>query len=232
VAVLVAAGALLTGCGSDRGGQDGSPGADRPPQAVQDALRIARAEVTQAGSARIDATMRTGDQLRTRSSGAIGWADGIEGTLTVRVTGGELAGSTRALGGDPSQTRYLPDAYYTRMSDRFARLQQGRHWIRRPYDTGSDLAPGDCLKALVAAGDTHRVGAEDVRGRRATHYRGSVGEQRIDVWIDTRHLLVRRTQSAGGFTSTVHYRDYGAKAGAQRPAAHDTVELKDVRDAG
>ncbi|MZD04117.1 hypothetical protein GTW43_03325 [Streptomyces sp. SID5785] len=227
VAALVMAGALLAGCGTARGDQEDH----RDRKGVQDDLRIARAEVTQAGSARIDATMDTGGRLRTRSGGTLDWTDGVRGTLTVRVTGGELAASTRALGGDPSQTRYLPDAYYTRMSDRFARLQKGRHWIRHPYDTQSDLGPAGCLKTLVETGDAYRVAAETVRGARTTHYRGTAGEQRIDVWVDARHLLVRRTQRAGDFTSTVHYRDYGARAAAERPPARDTLDLADVRPA-
>ncbi|MFE1949107.1 hypothetical protein ACFW9D_01390 [Streptomyces sp. NPDC059524] len=224
---LAAVGVLLAGCGAGHEGHDG-----RDRQGVPQALRAARAEVTAAGSARIEATTDTGDRLRTRSSGALRWSGGVEGTLTVRVTGGELAASTRALGGDPSQTRFLPDAYYTRMSERFAGLQDGRHWIRHTYDERSDLGPADCLKTLAAAGDTHRVGRETVRGVRTTHYRGTAGKQRVDVWIDARDLLVRRTQRAGDFRSTVHYRDYGARARAERPPGRDTVDLADVRAEG
>ncbi|MGD6753846.1 hypothetical protein [Streptomyces sp. BH105] len=226
VVTLAAVGSLLTACG-------GMPehGADEARKA-REALRTARQKVLAAGSARVDATMTTGERLTSRSTGALSWADGVEGTLTVRVTGGELAASTRALGGDPSQTRFLPDAQYTRMSDRFAELKGGRHWIRRPYDTRGDLTPADSLKALVGAEDVHRVGRETVRGTRATHYRGSAARGHIDVWLDARHLLVRRTQHMGDFTVTVHYRGYGAPAAAERPAARDTVDFTEVTGAG
>jgi hypothetical protein len=216
-----AACALLAACG----------GQTRDQGAV-DALRTAQREVDTAGSARIEATMDTGDRLASRSVGTLSWSDGVEGTLTVRVTGGELAASTRELGGDPSQTRFLPDAYYTRMTDEFAAGQGGRHWIRHPYDAGSDPTPADCLKALAAAKDVRKVGQETVRGIRTGHYRGTSGGQRIDVWIDARHLLVRRTQRAGDFSSTVDYRDYGAPAAARRPSAHDTVDFEDVAGGG
>ncbi|MEV1020163.1 hypothetical protein [Streptomyces sp. NPDC050264] len=214
--------ALLVACGGEQAADQGAV----------DALRTAQEKVAAAGSARVEATMDTGDRLASRSAGTLSWSDGVEGTLTVRVTGGELAADTRKFGGDPSQTRFLGDAYYTRMTDAFAALQGGRHWIRHPYDAGSDLTPADSLKALVAARDLRRVGKETVRGTRASHYRGTSGGQRIDVWIDARHLLVRRTQRAGDFTSTVHYRDYGSAAAAERPPLHDTVDFKDVTKDG
>ncbi|GAA2291263.1 hypothetical protein OKJ48_32670 [Streptomyces kunmingensis] len=215
---VTAASVLLVACGGQTRDQD-----------AVDALRAAREKVDAAGSARIEATMDTGDRLASHSAGTLSWSDGVEGTLTVRVTGGKLAASTRKLGGDPSQTRFLPDAYYTRMTDAFADLQGGRHWIRHPYDAGSDLSPADSLRTLGAAEDLRKVGEETVHGTRACHYRGTADGQHIDVWIDSRHLLVRRTQRAGDFTSTVRYRDYGtAPAAAERPPGHDTVDIADV----
>ncbi|MET9495373.1 hypothetical protein [Streptomyces sp. NPDC006552] len=210
----------------------GACGGQAKDRGAVDALRTAQRSVAAAGSARIEATMDTGDRLASRSAGTLRWSGGVEGTLTVRVTGGVLAASTRRLGGDPSQTRFLPDAYYTRMTDAFAASQGGRHWIRHRYDADSDPNPAGSLKALAAAADVREVGEESVRGRRTRHYRGTAGGQRVDVWIDDRHLLVRRTQRAGDFSSTVHYRDYGTAAGAERPPAPDTVDLADVRSDG
>lgn len=216
--------ALLAACGAQPG--------DQGDQKAADALRTAQRTVADAGSARIEATTDTGSSLSSRGTGALSWSDGVQGTLTVRITGGELAASTRKLGGDPSQTRFLPDAYYTRMTKAFAALQGGRHWVRHPYDAHSDLTPADSLKVLAGARDVRRMGEETVRGTRTTHYKGTSGAQQIDVWIDDRHLLVRRTQRAGDFTGTVHYSDYGTAAGAKRPPAHDTVDFKDVTAAG
>ncbi|WP_420035109.1 hypothetical protein ACN2WE_24275 [Streptomyces sp. cg28] len=222
--VLATVGALLTGCGGER-----ATGTDH---AAADALRTARQKVTAAGSARVDATMRTGGTLSSRSTGTLSWSRGVEGTVTVRVTGGELAASTRRLGGDPSQTRFLPDAYYTRMTDTFAAGQDGRHWIRHPYDTAGDLTPAEALKTLGAADDVHRVGRATVRGTSTTHYRGTAGKQRLEVWLDARHFLVQRAYREGEFTVTVHYSDYGAPAAAERPPAHDTVDFADVAAGG
>ncbi|MCQ4211063.1 hypothetical protein [Streptomyces longispororuber] len=222
IAALAAVGALLVGCGGQERQAD---------DAASGALRTAQRKVAAAGSARVEATMDSGSRLTSRSAGTLGWSGGPRGTLEVRVTGGELAASTRKLGGDPSQTRFLPDAYYTRMTDAFAAFQDGRHWIRHPYDAHSDLTPADSLKALAKADDVRRVGRETVDGVRTTHYRGTAGKQRIDVWLDARHLLVRRTQRAGDFTSTVRYSDYGATATAERPPAHDTVDFDDVTEA-
>ncbi|MET8470042.1 hypothetical protein ABZY90_03055 [Streptomyces sp. NPDC006422] len=223
VVTPIVLGVLLAGCGGPSDGE---------AREAREALRTARQKVVAAGSARVEATMATGSRLTARSTGALDWSDGVRGTLTVRVTGGELAASTRELGGDPSQTRYLPDAYYTRMSERFADLQGGRRWIRRPYDTGSDLAPADTLRDLAGAADVHRVGRETVRGTGTTRYRGTVGRRHIDVWLDARHLLVRRTQHVGDVTATVVYREYGARAEVERPAERDTVDFADVAGAG
>ncbi|MFJ4711253.1 hypothetical protein [Streptomyces sp. NPDC088785] len=220
---LAVVGVLLTGCGAERGA-----GADE----AADALRAAHRAVTAAGSARIDATMRTGGALSSRSTGTLGWARGVRGTVAVRITGGELAASTRKLGGDPSQTRFLPDAFYTRMTDAFAAGQGGRHWIRRPYDTASDLTPADALTTLGAADDVHRVGRATLRGTATTHYRGTAGGQHLDVWLDARHLLVQRSYREGEFTVTVRYSDYGARAAARRPPARDTLDSTEVTAAG
>ncbi|MFT9870610.1 hypothetical protein ACMZ5A_29115, partial [Bacillus mobilis] len=73
-----------------------------------------------------------------------------------------------------------------------------------------------------------------VLGFHPTHYTGSADGQRVDVWIDHGHLLVKRVQRAdtasGAFSGTVHYADYGARASAERPPARDTVDFKDVVD--
>ncbi|MBO1334991.1 hypothetical protein [Streptomyces sp. VRA16 Mangrove soil] len=222
IAALAAVGALLAGCAGAKG-----PGAD---DAV-DALRQARQKVAAAGSAHIEATMHNGSRLSSRSSGALGWSDGIRGTLTTRITGGRLAADTRELGGDPSQTRYLPDAYYTRMTDEFAGLQDGKHWIRYPYDSSSDLTPADALKALGAMRDVHEAGRATVGGIETTRYQGTSGRQHVEVWIDARHLMVQRVYREGEFTTTARYSDYGAPARAERPPAHDTVNFDTVTEA-
>ncbi|MEU6662267.1 hypothetical protein [Streptomyces sp. NPDC046821] len=218
VAVSLALAALVS-CG-------GRPEAD---EGVTRALRAAVAEVAAAGSARIDAVTTTGPSLSSRSYGVLRWTGGLRGTLTVTTTGDSTA---RLLGGSPSQSRFLPDAYYTRMTDRFAALSDGRHWIRYPYDSGTDLSPAASLKLLLSAGDVREVGGERVRGVHGTHYAGTADGQRVDVWIGPGHRLLKRVQRsrtpAGTFVGTVHYADYGARASAERPPEHDTVDFEDV----
>ena len=218
--------AALVSCGAQE--------APRGDRGVTGALRAARSEVAAAGSARIEATSSTGTSLSSRSEGVLRWSGGLRGTLRVTTTGGSMAGTTRRMGGSPSQSRFLPDAYYTRMTDTFASLSDGKHWIRYPYAAGADLSPAASLKLLLSSGNAHEVGREAVRGVRATHYAGTAGGQRVDVWIDRGHLLVKRVQrsrtASGAFVGTVHYVDYGARARAERPPARDTVDFKDVVD--
>ncbi|MFB6853242.1 hypothetical protein ACWCOW_32295 [Streptomyces sp. NPDC001939] len=212
----------------------GTHEAPKHDESVTGALKAARSEVAAAGSARIEATSSTGTSLSSRSVGVLRWSGGLRGTLRVTTTGGSMASTTRLMGGSPSQSRFLPDAYYTRMTDKFAALSDGKHWIRYPYDSGADLSPAASLKLLLSSGDAREVGRETVRGVRATHYTGSADGQRVDVWIDHGHLLVKRVQRAdtasGAFSGTVHYADYGARASAERPPAGDTVDFKDVVD--
>ncbi|WP_372344994.1 hypothetical protein [Streptomyces sp. KL116D] len=157
IAALVAAGALLVACGGRE------PQADEAASA-RPAHGAAEGRGGRLGARRGDDGQRQPPHVAQRGRARL--VRRSRGTLEVRVTGGELAASTRKLGGDPSQTRFLPDAYYTRMTDAFAAFQGGRHWIRHPYDAHSDLTPADSLKALAKADDVRRVGRETVHGVR------------------------------------------------------------------
>ncbi|MFF9622069.1 hypothetical protein [Streptomyces griseosporeus] len=186
----------LTGCsGSDAGAArpsaDGTTvsAAPRPDARTAQELRAVERAVAAAGSARISSTTAMGDLLSTRTEGALHWAGDSTGTLRITYTGGSLTEPLRKLGTTTMEARLLPDAYYARVGEDFARRMGGRHWIRYDFDDLAEL-PGDSgaylrdqlrdtapvlpVKLLLASGTVRETGRETVRGRATRHYTGTV----------------------------------------------------------
>jgi hypothetical protein len=166
------------------------PGEDDPARGRSlAALRSAERATERAGSARVESTTAMGSLMSMRADGVLGWEGGMTGTLTITYTGGTVADTMRRLGSASIQARYLPDAYYARMSEKFAEKTGGKRWIRYAYEdlealTGGSGAhfgdqmrsttPNQSVKLLLASGDVRKVGRETVRGRSATHWSGTV----------------------------------------------------------
>jgi hypothetical protein len=130
-----------------------------------------------------------GSLMSMTADGTLGWSDGITGTLTIKYTGGTVADTMRRLGTTSMEARYLPEAYYARMGEKFAQQAGGRHWIRYAYKDLEALAggsgghlgdqmrsttPNQSVKLLLSSGDVRKVGEETVRGRTTTHWSGTV----------------------------------------------------------
>ncbi|MEW2315190.1 hypothetical protein [Streptomyces bauhiniae] len=187
------------------------------------ALRSAERSTDRAESVRVRSTLSYGKALSLSSDGALRWHDGVTGHLTIRYTGGALAAAMRKAGTPSLKARYLPDAYYARMSDTFARRAGGRHWIKYGYadlarggdgfgmylkDQMRNTTPNQSVKMLLASGDVRRVGTERVQGVTATHYRGRVRVADLagrDSGLSARELagLKRQLDQAGVRTETV-----------------------------
>ncbi|MFF3333263.1 hypothetical protein ACFYWX_27545 [Streptomyces sp. NPDC002888] len=200
VALTIALATALTGVaactssgGSDAGGkQDDGKAAGRGTTRVSPiaALRSAEQSTDKADSARIEATTVMGSMMSLKSEGALAWSDGLNGTLTLTYTGGTVADTMRKqLGTTSMEARYLPDAYYAKMGEKFAEQAGGKHWIRYAYDDLEKLAgssgaylkdqmqnttPNQSVKLLLASGDVKKAGEETVRGVHTTHYSGTV----------------------------------------------------------
>ncbi len=168
---------------------DGRTGKGATHASAVTALRSAEKSTDRADSARVESTTAMGSMMSMTADGALGWGDGITGTLTITYTGGTLADTMRQLGTTSMEARYLPDAYYAKMGDRFAEKAGGKHWIRYAYDDLADLGggsgaylrdqmrnttPNQSVKLLLASGDVKKVGEEKVRGENTTHYAGTV----------------------------------------------------------
>ncbi|MEU5631928.1 hypothetical protein ACH47C_07620 [Streptomyces rishiriensis] len=175
--------------GSGGSGGSGEGGEGSPRLSPVAALRTAEKSTDGADSAKVESSTTIGSLMSMTADGALGWGDGLTGALTITYTGGTIADTMRQLGTTSMQARYLPDAYYARMGDAFARQTGGRHWIKYAYDDLKSLAggsgaylkdqmthttPNQSVKLLLASGDVRQVGTEKVRGQNTTHYAGTV----------------------------------------------------------
>ncbi|MHC5903177.1 LolA-like protein [Streptomyces sp. S6] len=218
------------------------------------ALRGAERSTREAHSARVESSTEMGELMSLTAEGAVSWSGGLTGTLVLTYTGGSVAKTMRAAGTPSTEARYLPDAYYARLGTRLAAQVGGRHWVRYGYDdlarlpggAGSYIqdqlrhtAPNRSVKLLLDSKDVREVGRETVRGRRTTHYSGSVDSdasnvttERVDVWVDERNLLVKKVERGvtanGAYSQTAYYSEYGTKVAARRPAAADTAEFSEL----
>ncbi|MET9563360.1 MULTISPECIES: hypothetical protein [Streptomyces] len=204
VAVSIAVAAALTGVAACSGSDsDGGSGGDSKRSAGDGkddggavtrtdaiaALRSVEKSTDGADSAKVESTTTMGTMMSMEADGALGWADGLTGNLTITYTGGTMADQMRQLGTTSMEARYLPDAYYAKMGDKFAEQSGGKHWIKYDYDDLAELAggsgaymkdqmqnttPNQSVKLLLASGDVEKVGEEKVRGEDTTHYSGTV----------------------------------------------------------
>ncbi|MGA4850638.1 hypothetical protein ACOBQB_32015 [Streptomyces sp. G5(2025)] len=220
------------GGGKDKGGINVSPIA---------ALRTVQKSTDQADTARIDGTTSMGSQVSMDMKGVMGWSDGITGNVTVTFTGGTQAQQMEQLGQTKIDYRYLKNGFYANMGDKFAsQAGGGRHWLEYDYETLAEMSgaageafqdqmqnstPNQSVKMLLASGDVKRVGEEEVRGTKATHYSGKVdvadftakstdldeeqlselkkqfeqagmSTETIDIWVNDDDLLVKKIEKA------------------------------------
>jgi hypothetical protein len=230
----------LTACGGEESGDDGKA-ADRAGQSLGSplaALKLASQRTDAQHSANVEGTTRMG-QATSEMSGVMDWADGIQGNMTITQKGGAVASTP--VEGKPLQARYTPDAMFMNMGEEFAaQAGDGKHWIRYDYaalaeqgpsgaflkDQMQNNNPSRSVQMLLATGKVKSVGSEDVRGVKATHYRGTVkvseiaktqsedlsqsdldalekqlktsgmDTETIDLWVDGDNLLVKKREQA------------------------------------
>ncbi|MGW0882212.1 hypothetical protein [Streptomyces sp. NPDC002671] len=195
-ALSIAMVAALTGVaacgGSDSGkGDKGDKAAGGTPIHVDPiaALRSAEKSTQNADSAKVQGTTSIGTMMTMDASGALTWGHGLKGSLTMTYTGGQMGEAMRKAGSASMEARYLPDAYYVKMSDKFAQRMGGKHWLRYGYDDLAKLgggsgayvkdqmqnsSPNQSVKMLLASGDVKKAGEETVAGQHTTHYAGTV----------------------------------------------------------
>ncbi|MGA5036161.1 hypothetical protein ACPCA8_03755 [Streptomyces capoamus] len=221
--------AALTGvaaCGSSDSDKDGGKAAGKTVTHVSPiaALRSAEKSTDKADSAKVRSTTSVGSLMSMTAEGALTWADGLKGNLTITYTGGKMAEAMKKAGSASMEARYLPDAYYAHMSDAFAQQAGGgKHWIKYSYDDLAKLGgasgsfmkdqlqnstPNQSVKLLLASGDVKKVGEETVDGAHTTHYSGRVdvaglAQKSSDLTAEQLSALKKQLTQAGVSTETV-----------------------------
>ncbi|MGW6585831.1 hypothetical protein [Streptomyces globisporus] len=215
--------AACSGSDSADGSGKGKGGAVAKASPVA-ALKQVQQKTGGAQSAKVEGTTEMGSTMSMEQSGAIGWADGLSGALTITYTGGTMGEALKKAGGDGSvEARYFKDEYYANMGAGMAANTGGKNWIRYSYKDLAELggASGDVMKdqiqnstpeqgvkALLASGDVRKVGQEDVRGVSATHYSGTIDVAELTAKnseLDAKQLAAFKEQLAlaGVTTQTV-----------------------------
>ncbi|MGW1889341.1 hypothetical protein ACWCP6_03660 [Streptomyces sp. NPDC002004] len=224
--LAIAVAAALTGItacgGSGGGGKAAGDGAGERMSPVA-ALRSIASRTDRADSAKVEATTSLGTMMSMKADGTLGWGHGLTGDMTITYTGGRMADMMRQMGSSSMEARYLPEAYYAKMGDRFATQSGGKHWIKYEYDALASLTggsgaylkdqmqnstPNQSVKLLLASGDVKKVGREKVRGVDTTHYSGTVdvaklAERNSSLGASQLADLKKQLQQAGVTTEQV-----------------------------
>ncbi|MEU1120650.1 MULTISPECIES: hypothetical protein [unclassified Streptomyces] len=240
---VVAALTGLAACGSDGSSDTADKSKDKGGINMSPiaALRTVEKSTDKADTAKIDGSTTMGSLSSMDMKGVMGWSDGITGNVTVTFTGGTQAQQMKQLGQPQLDYRYLKNGFYANMGDRFAaEAGGGKHWLEYDYDTLAEMSgaageafqdqmqnttPNQSVKMLLASGDVKRVGQENVRGTKATHYSGKVDmadftakssdldadqkselkkqfdqlgmdTEKIDIWVNGDDLLVKKVEKA------------------------------------
>ncbi|MGW4893286.1 hypothetical protein ACWEQL_13625 [Kitasatospora sp. NPDC004240] len=209
-AVVVAALALTaTACNDDKteaaptpqqtaaqAGSDSTGGASapttQPPAKLTPAayLKLVGEKTGAAKSAKVHQEVTIGSNGALIYDGAISWADGLKGELSVDAGNSPMGKQMAPLtGGTTLKYRYLKEAMYLKLGPKAVSEYNGRNWLRYGYeDLGKIMGPaGDSMKdqlksadpqagvrALIAAGKVTEVGSDTVNGKATVHYSGDL----------------------------------------------------------
>ncbi|MBO8191401.1 hypothetical protein ITI46_06810 [Streptomyces oryzae] len=228
----------LTACGTEKADGGGSKGGDGKGggsalQGALTALKKASTATDKQNSAKVEGVNEQTSQgrtMETRMNGAFDWSGGGmkgEADLTMGTAGGQTA-----------KARYLPDAMYVAPS---TGAPGGKKWMKYDYDalaekggaSGAMLKdqmqnnnPARSVQLVLASGKVKALGTETVRGKKTTHYSGTISvseltrmqskdlseedlqsleqqfkqqglkKEKIDLWIDENDLLVKKHEVA------------------------------------
>ncbi|MFI8853219.1 hypothetical protein [Streptomyces sp. 891-h] len=224
----------LTACGSEKsggGGDDSAKGGDSPVQSALAALKKASTATDNQNSAKVEGVNKQTAQGRTMNTsmkGAFDWSGGgMKGQADLTMGAG---GQAKAI--------YLPDAMYVAPA---TGAPGGKKWMKYDYDTLAEKGgasgamlkdqmqnnnPARSVQLVLASGKVKALGTETVRGKKTTHYSGTISvseltrmqskdlsesdlqaleqqfkqqglkKEKIDLWIDQDDLLVKKREVA------------------------------------
>ncbi|MGW5175381.1 hypothetical protein ACWERY_13590 [Streptomyces sp. NPDC004082] len=255
--ITVVALAATTACGAEaaKTTADAVSHADT----IMAALTRASEKASGLGSAEVESTttITAGSGKPISMNGTYSWGDGAALDVEMDTANAQM----QSLQDDPTLTMKMVDgAYYYEIDPQPSGPLKGKHWMRidvsavvgdSTADAIADNAdPTTGLRYIGASKNVKDRGEETIRGKKATHYRGTVGAEQInasklpdrekraaikslastgkmvlDIWVDDKDLPVRMEQHGGGMDVTMDYLKFGATKPVTAPPASDTGDL-------
>ncbi|MFE4519104.1 hypothetical protein ACFRMQ_33510 [Kitasatospora sp. NPDC056783] len=197
-----------------------APTGGAKPEKVSPAVYLE--QVTQktgaAKSAKVNESITIGDLAMT-GTGAISWADGLQGDLTMDMSDSPMGKMIAVLTGSGSAPyRFAKDGMYLHLGGDGVEALGGKHWV---HFSAADLAktsggstnqfkdadPVEAVRLLIATGKVAEVGQETVDGRATTHYSGVLDADEIAGASAAKGLSqekldqLKQKLAAGGITS-------------------------------
>ncbi|MFJ3224689.1 hypothetical protein ACIPJS_15240 [Streptomyces sp. NPDC086783] len=226
---------------------------------IMAALTRASEKASGLGSAEVESTttITAGSGKPISMNGTYSWGDGAALDVEMDTANAQM----QSLQDDPTLTMKMVDgAYYYEIDPQPSGPLKGKHWMRLDVsavvgdstaDAIADNAdPTTGLRYIGASKNVKDLGEETIRGKKATHYRGTVGAEQInasklpdrekraaikslastgkmvlDIWVDDKDLPVRMEQHGGGMDVTMDYLKFGATKPVTAPPASDTGDL-------
>ncbi|HJD80044.1 hypothetical protein [Kitasatospora aureofaciens] len=164
-----------------------------PPAKVSPAVFLEQVtkKTGAAKSAKVTEDIAIGS-ITMKADGAMGWGDGLQGDMTMDMSGMPNADKmTASIGGTAFVYRFVPDGMYMKLGGDALKASDGRHWVHIGFDDvakmqgggtaagGASTAdqfkkadPVEGVRTLIASGTVTEVGQETVNGKPATHYTG------------------------------------------------------------
>lgn len=256
--IAVVALAATTACGAEAAKK--TVHAVDQADTIMSALTRASDNASKLGSAevRTTTTITANGGKPVSMNGTYSWGDGAALDVQMDTVNAQM----QSLQDDPTLTMKMVDgAYFYEVDPQPSGPLKGKHWMRIELsaiagESGakSMLANADptaSLRYIGASKNVKKVGDETIRGKKTTHYRGSVGAEQInssrltaqekkaavtamvesggkmslDVWVDGKDLPVRFEQRGGGTNITMDFLKFGATKPVTAPPAADTGDL-------
>ncbi|MFE5579831.1 hypothetical protein [Kitasatospora sp. NPDC056531] len=257
VAVVLAALALTaTACNNNDDSKNAAPAAPAPaapssaaaatpsaatPTKVSPAVYLE--QVTQktsaAKSAKVDETITIG-AVAMKGTGAISWADGLQGDLTMDMSGSPVGKVIAGLTGSESAPyRFTKDGMFLKIGGQAVDALGGKHWMHYSQadqakatggasDQLKSADPVEGVRSLIATGKVTEVGQETVAGKATTHYTGVLNSNDIaaaagkGMTQDQLDQLKEKLTTAGITSETIDVWVDADKLVVQRTEAGDT----------
>lgn len=230
--------------------------------AIMSTLTRASDKASKFGSAevRTTTTMTSSGGRPVSMEGTYSWGDGAALDVELDTASAQM----QSLQDDPTFTvKMVEGAYFYEVDPQPSGPLKGKHWLRidrsaltgesdtKSWETDADPTTG--LRYIGASKNVKKVGDETIRGRKTTHYRGSVSDDQVnssrldpqektavvkslatsggtmslDVWVDGKDLPVRLEQHGGGTSVTMDFIKFGATKPVTAPPAADTGDLSE-----